>query len=143
MPQVDQATCRRLMAEARVGVISTIDPDGRPNVVPFVFAVEGDTLFSTVDRKPKSTTQLKRLENIRARPDQVTVLVHHYEEVWTRVWWVRVRGRGRVVDEGADLERAVALLRAKYTQHEDSSPQGPAIVIDIAEWRGWSYRPIE
>lgn len=140
---MNDALCRRLVAGARVGVLSTIDPDGRPNAVPFVFALDGDSLYSTVDRKPKSTTQLRRLDNIRARPDQVTVLVDHYEEDWTRLWWVRLRGRGRVVDDGADLERAVALLGAKYEQSREAAPQGPAIVIDVAEWRGWSARPIE
>ncbi|HEV3473767.1 MAG TPA: TIGR03668 family PPOX class F420-dependent oxidoreductase [Actinomycetota bacterium] len=143
MPSLTEEVCRRLLGETRVGVIATVDPDGRPNVVPFVFALDGDTLYSTVDRKPKSTTQLRRVENIRARPDQVTVLVDHYEEVWNRVWWVRLRGRGRVIDGGPDLERAVALLQAKYEQHRDSAPQGPAILIDITEWRGWSFRPIE
>ena len=143
MPRLDEAVCRRLATGARVARLATVDPRERPHVVPVVFALEGNALYSTVDRKPKSTPQLRRLDNIRARPEKVTVLIDHYEEDWTRVWWVRLRGRGRVVDEGPDLERAIALLEAKFEQYRDAEPQGPAVILDIAEWMGWSYRPIE
>ena len=80
----------RLLA-ARVARLATIDPDGRPHVVPIVFALEGETLYSAVDRKPKRSQTLRRIENARARPD-VTVLVDHYEDDWARLWWIRLRG---------------------------------------------------
>src|SRR5205823_9040776 len=62
---------------ARVARLATTDPDGRPHLVPIVFAVDGDTLYSAVDDKPKRSRRLRRIENARARPD-VTVLVDHY-----------------------------------------------------------------
>jgi PPOX class probable F420-dependent enzyme len=128
---------RRLVSEARVGRLATIDPDGRPNVVPFVYAMEGDRLVSAVDRKPKTSERLRRLENIRARPD-VTVLVDRYDEDWDRIWWVRLRGRARVVDGGLDRDRAVGMLVEKYPQYRAEPPRGPAIVVDLVEWRGWA-----
>jgi PPOX class probable F420-dependent enzyme len=125
------------VSKARVARLVTIDPDGRPNPVPFVFAVEGDVLVSAVDRKPKSSRDLRRLANVRDRPE-VAVLIDHYEEDWERVWWVRLRGRGRVVEDGPERDRALAILAGKYRQYRDDPPDGPAILIEIADWRGWS-----
>jgi hypothetical protein len=77
-----------------------------------VFAVDGDTLYSAVDRKPKRSRTLRRIENARARPD-VTILVDQYEEDWRSLWWIRLRGRARVLDECEERERALALLSEK------------------------------
>jgi PPOX class probable F420-dependent enzyme len=129
---------RRRVAEARVGRLATIDPDGGPNLVPFVFALERDTLYSSVDEKPKRTRQLQRLENLRRDP-RFTVLVDHYEEDWPAVWWVRLKGRGRVIAEGAERDRALVLLGEKYRQYDSEAPQGAVIALDVEEWRGWAY----
>src|SRR5207247_5618167 len=98
---------------ARVARLATTDPDGRPHLVPIVFALDGDTLYSAVDRKPKRSSKLRRIENARARPD-VTILVDHYEEDWGRLWWIRLRGRARVLDHGDERERARARLPQNY-----------------------------
>src|SRR5712691_663731 len=82
------------LTAARVARLATTDPDGRPHLVPIVFALDGDTLYSAVDRKPKRSSKRRRIENARVRPD-VTILVHHYEEDWGRLWWIRLRGRAR------------------------------------------------
>lgn len=129
---------RRRVMEARVGRLATIDPDGGPNVVPFVFTLDGDTLYSSVDQKPKRTRQLRRLENLRRDP-RFTVLVDHYEEDWARVWWVRLRGRGRVIEEGPEREHAMRLLGEKYDQYDEEPPQGAVIALDVEQWRGWAY----
>jgi PPOX class probable F420-dependent enzyme len=120
-----------------VARLATIDPDGRPHLVPIVFAVEGDTLYSAVDRKPKRSQRLRRIENARARPD-VTILVDHYDDDWERLWWIRVRGRARVLDQGPERERALALLAAKYPQYEREPPDGPVLAVDLTEERSWS-----
>jgi PPOX class probable F420-dependent enzyme len=125
--------------EARVARLATIDPDGRPHLVPIGFALDGDTLYSAVDRKPKRSTTLRRIENARARPD-VTVLVDHYEEDWSRLWWIRLRGRARVLDDGEERDRALALLQAKYPQYQEEPPGGPVLAVDITEVREWSAR---
>jgi PPOX class probable F420-dependent enzyme len=102
-----------------------------------VFAVEGDTLYSAVDRKPKRSSKLRRIENARARPD-VTILVDHYDEDWSRLWWIRLRGRARVLDDGDERDRALALLEEKYRQYRTQPPDGPVLAVDLTELRSWS-----
>jgi PPOX class probable F420-dependent enzyme len=124
------------LTAARVARLATIDPDGRPHLVPIVFAVDGDTLYTAVDSKPKRSRTLRRIENARARPD-VAVLVDHYAEDWDGLWWIRLRGRARVLDQGAEHDRALALLRDKYPQYRSDPPGGPVLAIDVSETRGW------
>jgi PPOX class probable F420-dependent enzyme len=120
-----------------VARLATIDPDGRPHLVPIVFAVDGDTIYSAVDRKRKRSRRLRRIENARARPD-VTVLIDHYDDDWSRLWWIRLRGRARVLDGGPEHDRALTLLRDKYPQYVDEPPGGPVLAIDVRERREWT-----
>ena len=107
--------------------------------MPIVFAVDGDTLYTAVDRKPKRSRRLRRIENARARPD-VTVLVDGYDEDWSRLWWIRLRGRARVLDEGSEHDRALGLLAEKYPQYRDEPPGGPVLAVDVDEVRTWTAR---
>jgi PPOX class probable F420-dependent enzyme len=134
---------RRLADGARVARMATIDPDGRPNTVPVVFALDGDTLYSSIDDKPKRTLQVRRLDNIKRNPDKVAVLIDHYEEDWPEVWWVRLRGSARVIEDGPERDRALELLARRYTQYDEMPPQGAVIAVDVTEWRGWSWRPLQ
>jgi PPOX class probable F420-dependent enzyme len=135
---VEEAEMRRRVAAARVARLATIDPDGAPNVVPLVFVLDGDIVYSSVDEKPKGTRELRRLQNLRRDP-RFMLLVDHYDEEWPTVWWVRLRGRGRVLEEGAQREHALRLLAEKYEQYEEEAPQGAVIALDVEEWRGWAY----
>ena len=132
---------RERVAAARVGRLATIDAEGRPHLVPISFALAADTLYSAVDEKPKRSRQLRRLANIRGNP-HVSVIVDYYDEDWSRLWWVRMDGTAEVLDQGPELERALALLTAKYEQYRAEPPQGPAIAVRIATWTGWhpAYR---
>ena len=134
----DPIVLRQRFAESRVARLATLDPAGRPHLVPIVFALAGDTLYSAVDAKPKRSATLRRIENARKRPE-VTVLVDHYEEEWSRLWWIRLRGRARVLDEGKDAVRALALLADKYEQYRREPPGLPVLAIDITEWRSWTH----
>jgi PPOX class probable F420-dependent enzyme len=125
------------LATERVARLATTDADGRPHLVPIVFAVDGDTLYSAVDRKRKRSRILRRIENARARPD-VTILVDHYDDDWSRLWWIRLRGRARVLDGGDEHDRALALLRDKYPQYREQPPGGPVLAVDVTEVRSWS-----
>jgi PPOX class probable F420-dependent enzyme len=113
------------------------DPRGRLHLVPVCFALDGETLYSAVDDKPKASRRPQRLLNVRAHPE-VALLVDHYEEDWERLWWVRLRGTARVLEAGAEHERALDLLARKYEQYRRSRPPGPVIAVEVAEWRGWS-----
>jgi PPOX class probable F420-dependent enzyme len=120
-----------------VARLATVDPDGRPHLVPIAFAVDGETLYSAVDAKPKRSRTLRRIENARARPD-VTVLVDHYEDDWTRLWWIRLRGRARVLDAGEEAERALRLLAEKYPQYAREPPTPPVLAVDVTQVRAWA-----
>ena len=125
---------RRLVREARVARLATTEAGGRPHLVPLCFALAGDVLYSAVDRKPKRSPRLKRLENIRRHPN-VTVLVDHYEEDWRRLWWVRADGRARVVEpEDPEARRAIALLAERYPQQVAT---GAVLAVDVERWSGW------
>jgi PPOX class probable F420-dependent enzyme len=125
------------LTAARVARLATIDPDGRPHLVPIVFVLEGETLYSAVDRKPKRSSTLRRIENARVRPD-VTILVDHYEDDWGRLWWIRLRGRARVLDEGDERAHALTLLARKYPQYRREPPDGPVLAVDVTEVREWT-----
>ena len=127
------------LTSARVARLATTDPDGRPHLVPIVFALDGDTLYTAVDHKPKRSSRLRRIENARARPD-VTILVDHYDEDWSLLWWTRLRGRARVLDEGEERQRALALLAEKYPQYRSEPPDGPVLAVDVAETLEWTAR---
>ena len=97
------------MSEVPVARLATADATGRPHVVPICFVVDGDTLYFAVDAKPKRTTDLKRLRNIAANP-AVSVLFDHYEDDWSKLWWVRVDGAARLVVDAAEAGRAIDIL---------------------------------
>ncbi|HEX2045589.1 MAG TPA: TIGR03668 family PPOX class F420-dependent oxidoreductase [Gaiellaceae bacterium] len=138
MTRVEASTeMRRRLTGERVARLATTDAAGWPHLVPICFVLAGDVLYSAVDEKPKRSRDLKRLANIRADP-RVTVLVDRYEEDWSRLWWVRLRGEGRVLEDGAERERALVLLAEKYAQYRADPPAGPVIAVTVREWRDWS-----
>jgi PPOX class probable F420-dependent enzyme len=133
---MDRREARRRLAEARVGRLATADAGGVPHVVPFVFALDGDTVYWAVDEKPKRSRAIKRLANIQANPN-VEVVVDRYAERWDRLWWVRATGPARIVQEEGEEERARVLLAAKYRQYRRQPPQGPVVAIEVARLTWW------
>ncbi|MHB8695519.1 MAG: TIGR03668 family PPOX class F420-dependent oxidoreductase [Solirubrobacteraceae bacterium] len=128
---------RALFLTARVARLATADRDGRPHLVPIVFAVEGDRVYSAVDAKPKRTTALRRLANVNDNP-AVSLLVDHYEEDWDALWWARADGLGRVLDAaGPEGQRAIQLLSERYPQQRAT---GAVLAVDVDRWSGWSAR---
>lgn len=131
------ADARTLFATARVARLATVSSDGRPHLVPIVFALERDSLYSAVDAKPKRTTALRRLANVAANP-QVSVLADHYSEDWRQLWWVRADGTARVLDQAdATARHAVDLLAERYPQYRDARPAGPVLAVEITRWTAW------
>lgn len=130
---------RRRFAAARVAVLATVDSTGAPHLVPVTFAVEGSTVWSAVDGKPKRGGPLRRHANIRADP-RVSLLAQHWNEDWSALWWVRADGTGAVVDEPATVARVAGLLRAKYPQYGHVAVGGPVIEVTVRVWRGWAAR---
>ncbi len=130
------AEARERFAAARVARLATADARGRPHLVPVVFAVDGDRIYSAVDAKPKRTTALRRLRNVAENPF-VALLVDHYDDAdWGALWWVRAEGQGRVLEVDApEARRGVELLRARYPQQR---VVGAVLAVDVERWSGWS-----
>jgi PPOX class probable F420-dependent enzyme len=124
--------------------MATVSDDGRPHVVPFVFAlVEDDPVirvYWVVDQKPKRSRELQRLRNLERNP-AVEFVVDGYDEDWNRLWWVRCGGAGRVVQADAEREAALAALSAKYPQYRVAPPPGPVVAIDVETIGGWDATP--
>jgi PPOX class probable F420-dependent enzyme len=119
-----------------VARLATVRPDGRPHTVPCCFAIDGDIVHSVVDAKPKSTLALRRLENVRMNSN-VSLLIDHYSEEWTALWWIRLDGTARVIDSGGRRDEALALLCEKYDQYVQQPPPGPVLTIDVSRWSAW------
>ena|SRR5919199_385809 len=129
---------RRRFADARVARLATADADGRPHLVPMVFTVVSDTIYSAVDAKPKRSTSLRRVANIAANP-RVAVLVDHYADDWDALWWVRADGSGRILTASEPEARdAITRLAVRYSPYRAQPPRGPVVAIDVARWSSWS-----
>ena len=68
----------------------------------------------------------------------MALLADHYEDDWTRLWWVRVDGRASIVEDPARMADPVRLLTGRYAQYRGRPPEGPVIAITIDTWTGWS-----
>ncbi len=134
------AGLRRRINRARVGHLATSDGD-TPSVVPVCFVLVGETLYQAIDGKPKSVDpgQLRRVRNVRANP-RAALLIDHYVEDWRQLWYVLLRGKARIIDHGAEQQRAVTALRKKYPQYRTTLPLAPdalVIAIDVRRLRHW------
>jgi PPOX class probable F420-dependent enzyme len=140
---MSDAEARRMLGEARVGRMATSDPEGRPHLVPVVFALAGDRIFLPIDHKPKrssSPESLRRVRNLRANP-RASLLVDRYDEDWSRLAWARGDGPVDLVEEGPEFREGVARLTEKYPQYRAHPlpAEGATlmIVLHVAALRGW------
>jgi len=123
-----------------VAVLTTVRPDGSPHVVPVVFAApdhRSDLLYTAVDAKPKTTRRLRRLANIEGNP-AVSLLVDHYDDDWSQLWWVRADGVAAIHHSGVEMATGYALLRQKYRQYERLALDGPVVTIEVHRWASWN-----
>jgi len=136
---MNPAEARRLFLAERVARLATADGSGHPHLVPIVFVVSGETIYSAVDAKPKRSMALRRLANVAVNPN-VTLLVDHYEDGdWSALWWVRADGIGRVLQASdPEARHAVAMLEERYRQYREGPPTGPVLAVDVKRWSGWS-----
>lgn len=151
---LDGTAMRKLVAAARDARLATVGPGDQPHLVPVVFALDDPEfhgrglaeagprasrdakLWIAVDHKPKRSRDLARLRNIAAQP-KVSVLVDHYDEDWTQLWWVRLDGEAHILPKDR-WRHPIEALQAKYPQYRVSPPEGPVIEIRIRDWRGWT-----
>ena len=133
--RLDPVACWTRLGAVGHGVLGTVHPARGVDAVPVVYLVEGASIVIPIDAvKPKSGRRLQRLANLDG-DDRAVLLVEHYEDDWSQLWWVRLRGRAHVVERD---DRALELLRAKYPQYRERPPRGPFILVDIGERVTWS-----
>jgi PPOX class probable F420-dependent enzyme len=127
---------RAKLEVARVARLATLDPKRRPHLVPICYACNGTVFYSAIDRKPKRVAprRLVRLKNIKKTP-QVALLVDHYDEDWTRLWYVLVRGKAELVSAPAERKVALQCLRAKYPQYSPEMLEDDAPLLRITAQR--------
>jgi PPOX class probable F420-dependent enzyme len=106
---------RTFVMAQRVARLASADAAGSPHVVPICYALIGDTVYFTIDAKPKKGTKLKRLANLRANP-RAALVVDRYDEDWSRLGWVMLRGAAEILDSGPEHDEAQAALRQRYPQ---------------------------
>jgi PPOX class probable F420-dependent enzyme len=129
---------RRFLSRRKVAHLATADRRGAPHVVPVCFAIEGGALYITIDEKPKRPdVPLKRLRNIAENP-AIAVVVDRYDDDWTRLGWVMLRGRADILTDGAEHTRAQDLLRARYPQLKDMQIASlPVIAVRLERVTSW------
>lgn len=134
---ISPATLAYLEA-CRVGHLATANSSAAPHVVPVCFACTDTTLYITINAKPKGDAAgLKRLRNILANP-QAAFIADRYDEDWSRLGWVMLRGGVDILDAGAEHDRAQALLRARYAQYRAMPIQAlPVIALRVARVATW------
>jgi PPOX class probable F420-dependent enzyme len=109
-------TVRAFCERGRVARLATADAKGVPHVVPVCYAIIGDSLYITIDEKPKRTdVPMKRLRNIAENPE-IAVTIDRWDEDWTRLAWVMLRGRAEILPDGEEHDLAQARLRQRYPQ---------------------------
>ena len=133
---MDETELRHRFASSPVARLATVRPDGRPHLVPVVFALVDDLIFTAVDAKPKKSVRLQRLANLDFEP-RCSLLVDHYEDDWSKLWWVRADGEAAVVEPPAASQGLAALVE-RHTQYTAQPPTGPLLAVRVIRWSGWS-----
>ena len=130
------------LRNASVARLATLDAQARPHIVPICFAYHGKVFYTAVDQKPKRVPpqKLARLRNIKRSP-QVALLIDHYDEDWTQLWYILVRGSAKLIPKSAEKERAEAIraLKRKYPQYAAGmlADDAPIIRITVERIRSW------
>ncbi len=137
--RLDPAEARRRFNASRVLRLATVGADGLPHLVPCTFALDNAArIVIGIDKKPKSSPNLRRLRNIAANP-RVSLLVDDYSDDWARLWWVRADGVAAIERSGSEHAEHWRLLCAKYRQYGGQAVDGPVIAVRVTSWSGWSY----
>ncbi len=134
---MDDDECRRRFAAADHAYLATAGADAVPHLVPVAFELTEDRIVIAVDHKPKRSTDLRRLRNIRANTS-VALLVDAYSDDWDALWWVRADGVAQVVESGDVHDDSIGRLVGRYAQYRRHRPTDAVIVVDVLRWSGWA-----
>jgi PPOX class probable F420-dependent enzyme len=141
---LDDLHVREFVTAARLAHLATADAAGAPHNVPLCYWFDGDRIYFAIDEKPKraSGLGLKRMRNIAENP-RVAVVIDHYEEDWSQLGYVLIRGLARVVEDPEEYLLALRNLRDKYVQYRGMTftpEKNPIVRIDPASVHAWGGR---
>jgi PPOX class probable F420-dependent enzyme len=132
---------RVLIDETRRATLATVAPDDHPRLVPICFVLVDDVLWTPLDEKPKSVTDVRTLARVRdilERPE-VAILIDRWSEDWSALAWVRIGGRARLVEPPDTPSRVLDALRTKYPQYADHDlAHRPMLAITIERVTSWT-----
>lgn len=126
---------RDFLLRRRVGHLATAGASGMSSVVPVCFALQAETLYTALDEKPKRTRRLRRIIDLEANPS-VAFVADYYDEDWSRLGWVMIRGRGDILESGEEFDMGCGLLKGRYMQYA-TMKLSPLIAIRILALRSW------
>ena len=124
------------------GFLSTSGSSGRPTIVPVCFVCHNDTIYVPIDDKPKKggRGKLARLANLEANP-AAAFIVDNYSDNWTKLSYLLVHGKGRVVEDRNEAGMAKDLLRRKYSQYPSLKLEIHSVIaIDVEETKLWTFQ---
>jgi PPOX class probable F420-dependent enzyme len=135
---------REFVAGARVAHLAAADGTGSPHNVPLCYWFDGERIYFMIDEKPKRQKGLglKRMRNIAENP-RVAVVIDHYEEDWSQLAYVMIRGFARVVEDPEEYLEAMRRLRDKYLQYRGMSltpERNPIVKIEPVSVHAWGAR---
>jgi PPOX class probable F420-dependent enzyme len=140
MTALETVQAQQRFSAARVAVLGTVSRSGDPHLVPVTFALAAGAVVFAIDHKPKTTTELRRLQNIEGNP-RVSFLAHEYDDEWSRLWWVRVDATAEILTAGEQYQNALDTLLRKYSQYRSVPPTGVVVSARIAKLVGWTAAP--
>jgi PPOX class probable F420-dependent enzyme len=139
--RLEPGEARTRFEAARVLRLATSGRGGQPHLVPCTFVLDtAGRVVIGIDHKPKTTLNLRRLQNIAENP-KVSVLADDYDDDWNRLWWSRADGTATIERDGAEHRAHWHQLRTKYRQYDRQDLDGPVIAITPGRWSGWAYSP--
>lgn len=138
--RLSEVESRQRFATSPVARLASVRPDGGPHLVPVVFALVQDVVFTAVDHKPKSPDRLQRLTNLESEP-RCSLLVDSYDPDWSRLWWVRADGWAEIVPEPGAGHPGLLALAERYEAYRDRLPTSVLVSITVTTWRGWTSSP--
>lgn len=131
---------------ARSAHLATASADAAPHLIPVVFALNRDAVYIAIDEKPKTTTRIRRLRNIEENP-QAALLIDHYDDDWTKLWWIMLRGSAEILTpdtwDADEATSAISALRTRYPQYAAHAlEERPLIRLTITNVTRWSASPL-
>ena len=130
----------QFLRSQRVARLATANVQNQPHIVPVCFTLYGETIYITVDEKPKQnkSRMLKRVRNILENP-QIALVADHYDNTdWSQLGWVMLQGRAEILKKGAEHDHAQELLKLQYPQYDAMLLHHlPVIAIRVLKVTSW------